>query len=64
LVIESHSQPDQNPLTQHLRNLRSEVTHQHFPNPQFWHWVEDFTHVPVPQQILQSVKSWITEVYP
>jgi uncharacterized protein len=64
LVIESHDQPDQNPLTQHLKNLHSEVTHQHLPNPQFWHWVEDFTHVPVPQQILQSVKGWISEVYP
>jgi uncharacterized protein len=64
LVIESHNQPDQNLLTQHLKNLHSEVAHQHLPNPQFWHWVEDFTHVPVPQQILQSVKRWMTEAYP
>ena len=62
LVIESRNQPEQNPLIQHLKNLGSEVTHRHLPHPQFWHWVEDFTHVPVPQQILKSVQSWITEV--
>ena len=62
LVIESHNQREQNPLIQHLKNLDSEVTHRHLPDPQFWHWVEDFTHVPVPQQILKSVQSWMTEV--
>lgn len=62
LVIESHGQPLQNPLTQHLKNLHSDVTYQYLPHPKFWHWVEDFTHVPVPQQVLESVTSWIAEI--
>ena len=64
LVIESHSRRYQDPLTQHWKILHSEVTHQHLPNPQFWHWVEDFTQVPVPQEVLRTVTSWITETYP
>jgi pimeloyl-ACP methyl ester carboxylesterase len=63
LVIDSHQKPTQGPLSEHLRTLQASVKHLHLPNPHFWTWMEDFSHILVPQQILRAVMSWISEVY-
>ncbi len=63
LIIDSHQKPTQGPLTDHLRKLHANVKHLHLPNPQFWTWMEDFSHILVPQPILRAVTGWLSEVY-
>ncbi len=63
LVIQSHETADQQPLAAHLRDLRASVKYLHLPNPSFWTWMEDFSHVLVPQPILHAVVEWMSEVY-
>ena len=64
LVVESQKKPMQTQLTERLKSLNAEVKHIHLPNPQFWTWIEDFSHILVPRRILQAVTSWLSEVYP
>jgi pimeloyl-ACP methyl ester carboxylesterase len=63
LVIESNEKASQERLMEHLKRMDASVEYQHRPNPQFWVWIEDYGRVLAPQQILQSVVSWISEVY-
>lgn len=63
LVIDSHQKPTQGQLSEHLQKLQAGVKHLHLPNPHFWTWIEDFSHILVPQQILRAVLSWLSEVY-
>ena len=64
LVIESHEEAGQQSLREHLQRIDVHVAYQHTPNPELWTWIENFGKVRVPHQILQSVISWISEVYP
>ncbi len=63
LVIQSHETGDQRPLTAHLKDLHASVKYVHLPNPLFWTWMEDFSHILVPQPILHAVVEWMSEVY-
>jgi len=63
LVVESRKNLMQTDLTKHLEGLNANVMHIDLPNPQFWTWIEDFSHILVPHQILQAVMSWMSEVY-
>ena len=62
LVVDSRNSR-QTDLIQHLESLNAMVKQIVLPNPQFWTWVEDFSHILVPHQILQAVLSWMSEVY-
>ncbi|MBC8427807.1 alpha/beta hydrolase [bacterium] len=63
LVIESNEEVNQERLGEHLKSIGAHVAYQHLPSPQLWDWIEDFGRILVPHQILQSVVSWISEVY-
>ena len=63
LLIESHQSCGQPSLTAHLRSLNVDLKYRHLPNPEFWTWIEDFSHILVPHQILRSIVDWISEVY-
>jgi pimeloyl-ACP methyl ester carboxylesterase len=64
LLIDSHEKPQQGLLVEHLKSLRAQVKHLHLPHPQFWTWMEDFSHILVPHQLLQAVIRWLSEVCP
>lgn len=64
LVIESNEKAGQKRLREHLKSMDVHVAYQHLPSPQIWVWIEDFGKVLVPHRILQSVVSWISEMYP
>jgi exosortase A-associated hydrolase 2 len=64
LVIKSNEKASQERFMEHLKSMNTNVQYQHRPYPQFWVWVENFGRALMPQQILQSVVSWISEVYP
>ena len=64
LVVESREKLMDAHLVRHLDGLNAGIRHTHFPNPQFWTWIEDFSQILVPQQILHAILSWISEVYP
>ena len=63
LVVESRESPGRIELAKHLQSLNAHVKHRHLPNPQFWTWIEDFSHILVPAPLLHSVVGWISEVY-
>jgi pimeloyl-ACP methyl ester carboxylesterase len=64
LVIDSREKPAQGQLSDHLRGLQANVAHLRLPNPHFWIWMEDFSRILVPQQILRAALTWLSEVYP
>lgn len=64
LVIQSNEKADQGRFLEYLKSIGVHAEYQRLPSPQFWIWMEDFARVLVPQQILQSIVSWISERYP
>jgi exosortase A-associated hydrolase 2 len=64
LVVESREQLMDAHLVRHLAGLKAGVRHTHLPNPQFWTWIEDFSQILVPQQLLRAMLGWMSEVYP
>ena len=64
LIIESNEEVSQLQLNAHLKSLGVSVEYIHEPTPQLWIWEEAFGKVRVPHQILQSIISWLVEVYP
>ncbi len=63
LLLESNDKAKQAALNTHLIRLGATVKHLHQPNPQLWVWEEAFGKIQVPYQMLQSIVSWISEVY-
>ena len=61
-TIESHKRVSQAQLREHLKNIGANVEHKHLPVTQLWVW-EEALKVRVPPRILQSMVSWISEVY-
>ena len=64
LVIEGNEDAGLGRLREHLKSIDANVEYQHSPSPQLWNFTENFGKVLVPHQILLSVVSWISEVYP
>jgi uncharacterized protein len=62
-IIESNEKAGQERLREHLKSTGARVEYQRLPNRQFWIWIEDFGRILVPHQVLQSIVSWISEVY-
>jgi pimeloyl-ACP methyl ester carboxylesterase len=63
LVIESNEKASQGQLLRHLEGIGANLTHQRLLNPRLWVWEEAVGRILVAPQILQSVVSWISEVY-
>jgi len=63
LIIQSNEEIDQRQLRDNLENMHARIDCLHYPTPQLWTWIEDFGKVVVPYKILQSVVSWMCEVY-
>lgn len=63
LIIKSHEEATQVHLQDYLKNMGTNVVYQYLPSPQLWIWKEAFGRVRVPHQILQSIVSWLSEVY-
>jgi pimeloyl-ACP methyl ester carboxylesterase len=61
LLVESNDIPGEGQLAEHLKNLNAHLETQHLPSPQIW--TQDSFKALVPNQILQAVVSWISEVY-
>ena len=61
LLIESNDIPSEGRLGEYLKNLDAHLEIQHLPSPQIWK--QDSYKALVPNQILQAVVSWISEVY-
>jgi alpha/beta superfamily hydrolase len=64
LVIESHKTGNQQQLSIRLKNLHANVKYLNLPHPQFWTWMEDFSHIVVPQAVHHAIVDWMSEVYP
>ena len=62
LLIESSEEAGEGRLREHLKSMDTYLTYQHLPSPQIW--IENINKIMMPIQILQSVVSWILEVYP
>jgi pimeloyl-ACP methyl ester carboxylesterase len=63
LVIESNEKASQGQLWRHLKGMGANLTHRRLPDPRLWVWEEAVGRILVAPQILQSVVSWISEVY-
>jgi len=64
LVIETHPAMNQEGLETHLRSIGAQTDRLQFPNPKLWVWIEDFSQVLVPHQLLKSIVSWVSERCP
>jgi pimeloyl-ACP methyl ester carboxylesterase len=62
LVLESSEEPGEGRLKEHLKNIGAHVEYKYLPSPPIW--IANTYRALVPQQSLQSVVSWISEVYP
>jgi len=64
LLIESHARTDIGQLEDHFKSMGVAPAVQRFPDPRLWVWDEAVGRILVPNQILQSMVSWLCEVYP
>jgi pimeloyl-ACP methyl ester carboxylesterase len=63
LLVESQARSGQQHLYARLQELNVQVTCQHAHDSRLWTWVENIGRVLVPHYVLQTVVSWISEVY-
>lgn len=63
LMIESNEKAGQGRFREHLESIKAQVEYQCIPSPQLWIWVEAFSKVQVPYQILMVINTWISKVY-
>lgn len=61
LLIDSNEKASDQRLRAHLKSMDSQLVYRHLPSPQIW--IEDIDKVMIPNEVLQSVTSWISEVY-
>jgi len=64
LLIETHPTMSQGRLRDHLGSMGAQASLLELPNPNLWVWIEDFSQVLVPHQLLQSIVSWVSESCP
>jgi alpha/beta superfamily hydrolase len=60
LLVESNSNASQDELLESLRKVGA-VRHLHLSNPHLWAWIEDFTRVHIPIQLLQEIVEEVRE---
>ena len=60
-VVESNGKPGQGRLREHLKSIGAQVEYQHLPGPIIWKEIAN--QGLVPHHVLQSMVSWISEVY-
>ncbi len=63
LIIESNGTFSQVEFSTHIKGMGINVMDEVLLAPELWDWEEDFK-MRVPHQILQSIVSWFSEVYP
>ncbi len=63
LLIESNEKAGQGRFREHLESIKTQVEYQCIPSLQLWIWVEAFSKVQVPYQILMAINTWISKVY-
>ncbi len=61
LLIDSNEKASDQRFRAHLKSMDSQLAYRHLPSPQIW--IEDINKVMIPNEVLQSVTSWISEVY-
>ena len=64
MLIETHPTMSQERLKQYLGSRGAQVSSLEQPDPKLWVWIEDFSQVLVPHQLLQSIVSWVSERCP
>jgi pimeloyl-ACP methyl ester carboxylesterase len=62
LLIESREEAAEERFQRHLKSVGTHIAHRYLPGPQIWREEPDRAIVPV--QVLQTVVSWLSEVYP
>lgn len=62
LIIESHQEPGTTRLRRHLESIDAHLTYQHCPDRRVWS--EKPYKARLPNLVLQSIVSWICQVYP
>lgn len=63
LIIESNEKFSQVQFSERLKRMGANIRYKYQPAPHLWVWKEALDRVQVPHSILQSVISWISEVY-
>ncbi len=61
LLVESHEEVSQEPLSKHLASYGCKLGTAKIPNPHLWSWVEDFGKVHVPRKVLDAIVRWAEE---
>jgi hypothetical protein len=62
LVVESREEACAGPLREHLQRLGAHLVYQHLATPPIWR--ELYCKPLVPHRLLQSIVSWMAEVFP